>query len=91
MANLNVLFVGKILGQIGAPFFKNGTYLVIKADFPFIDQETGQQGGDPLGDRIQFVIMVPSQPLAVSFKDQLVILDDKKTMDIEILCAQPFG
>jgi len=40
VANLNILFVGKILGQIGAPFFKNGTYLVIKADFSFVDQET---------------------------------------------------
>src|SRR3954471_10556837 len=27
----------------------------------------------------------------LSFEDQLVVLDDKKTVDIEILAAQPFG
>ena len=63
MAQLDVLLIGQIGPQIGAPSRQHRADLIIQLDPSFVDENAGQQRGHAFGDRVQLVIVVRVKPL----------------------------
>ena len=50
-----------------------------------------RMAADPLGDRVELVVVVAIEPAGVAFEDELVVLDQQKAADVEVLLAEPTG
>src|SRR5215472_1927363 len=89
MPELDSLLVRYRILEIAPDLQDPGRDRIVDAELALIGEDAEVQGGHRLRNRIELVVIVAVEAIAVPLEDELGVLHDEQTADVEIVLTDP--